>query len=1401
MSPPTPPPPASVTNLESVADVGDLEDDTSDVEAIVDEALDNISRPPPTETFLGQAPVKPASSKPRPLAPSDALIVQDALSAAADGALDAATEELAPISADTSDIVVEMEPSAQPSGQEVTQRLQATVAREPIAEPPAEEDEDLDNAPTATRLPGQRQSFASIPPAASALEESSSALAPPPTNARTPPEVRSPTVPPPGPRPQIARKRPSGNPPTSPEIRRPEPPDPDVERLRGEQDWEGLVELYLSRMEKARSNKEKARLLKKIGVVFRDEIGDAEQALDGFMEAYKLDPSDDEIRQAIAPLARALNRKEPTLPPPLPGAVPKGAERPGASLPEKDRLERALDAAKPGDDKLKAHIALARFFDSRKNEAEALKHYEAAIAIDAEHLEALAGIERIARAQEKFTQVVWALERQVEASVSTAKITFLLKLGELHEKHFVKPQQAAPYFEQILQIKPGHADALAALERCYHAMRAWPELVRAMTARADATHDKKSKIEILSLAAEVIEGKLGDLEGAMSALKRVYAIDDSNKRALTELARIAEKLQDWGAVATFKGRLAAVSGDPRAAAQTHFQIGELLNRPDRDPVTARLHYEKAVTADPAFLPAWEALQKLAEESGDPNKLAVCLEKRAAATEAPRIKAQLFVDLAKVRASMGQDRQANTAYESALAIDPTNEVAGSAMLQVYVRAERWNDAGPVCEMLINNALRDGRADRSFELLRLATRIAREQGNLERALAAALAAFEARPDDPNAREELLEACHATRDKPVIVKAKAALDLVRASAGRLDIDALSKLADIERALGDGPAAMDLYERCLEKDPGHRGALVGLAEAALHAQDWNQAATFKVRLARLLDGQERFDKLVEAGEIWARRAGDLATAAKAYEEARQIKPRDHWLLHTLMWVYGESESWESLVDVLRAVVDIQETDDRRAKSVFAMAQVLEDKIRDHARAAQAYEEVLDLDVSRLDAFEKIVRIWTEAKDWTALERAYRKMLARNKDTDNRALQKALFHQLGLIYRDRMARAEPAIEAFQAAAKMDPDDADIRRGLTELLVIVNNLDEAVARLRERLKRTGDDPAIYHELYELFLRQHAYDKAWCAVNVLEGLRPLAEDQASFHAYYSPMPLSMVPGQLTPEAWRSHIMHAELDPALTAIFAIITPAMARLRQNHALGEPLGPHHSRMAGPVLEMVRNASEILGVAPPALYIGNVPNGLPFAPALAPHPALYVSLSAIDARPPESLCFVIGKRLAELRPELLARSFFPTVAELGGVLATAVRLTKGERAPDPATAQIEAGLGQVIMPQDFEQLRQIIFRATHEGAKFDVKLWSRLADVTSSRAGLLLAGHADIARREMLREPQSPTDLSPKEKTEALFRFAVSDEYADLRGAIGVAVQGDEAAQEPQGYPQDEGY
>lgn len=407
--------------------------------------------------------------------------------------------------------------------------------------------------------------------------------------------------------------------------------------------------------------------------------------------------------------------------------------------------------------------------------------------------------------------------------------------------------------------------------------------------------------------------------------------------------------------------------------------------------------------------------------------------------------------------------------------------------------------------------------------------------------------------------------------------------------------------------------------------------------------------------------------------------------------------------------------------------------------------------------------------------------------------MIARIKDDPevNINLQFVLFHQLGLIYRDRLEDAAQAFEALEAAARLKPDDTAVRKIVTELLVVTDNLDNAVARTRDLIGRDPHDAELYSELYELFLRQHAFDKAWCAVNVLAQMREPSPEQRRFHEDYAPMPLAQVPGQIVEQAWRSHVIHRDLDPTLTTLFARMTPAVARMRYSqlrpeqlvYAAGRPFTNAHSRMYEAIRITFANAAEILHMAPPELLLGDPSSLVPLAPALAPFGAIHVSVPAIEARA-DALIYVIGKRLAEQRPELIARSFFPAVSDLTALLAAAVRVSRQEGAKDAAGAALDASLSAVLMPQEREGIRAVVMQAAMVGGLVDVKRWSQAADLSSMRAGLLLCGDVGQARKTILAEPQSTADLPPREKIAELYKFATSDLYTDLRGAIGVAVQ-----------------
>ncbi|MDB4933268.1 MAG: domain protein putative component of TonB system, partial [Labilithrix sp.] len=1119
--------------------------------------------------------------------------------------------------------------------------------------------------------------------------------------------------------------------------------DEDEDQLQREDSFHALLDLYRLRLADADTPTAKANLLHKIASVHELRLAEPEQAFAALVEAFDLRPGDDDIvasldrvakaegrvgeladrarknlhtadlelktillghlvywyervlgrSQEMSPFVSELERLDKTHPIALRRQAQMAAAN-GDLKSQRELLLRALDRTSRREEKVHLHIALA---SAHAGTPEAVKHYEAAVANDASSIVALQGLERIGRDQGKHAQVEWCLERQVEvAQTSAERVDALLKLAELHETKYLKRERAAEILERIVLAEPSHPQALKALERCYHALRDWPRLAKVLRARADNTYDKQQKTDLLELAAEVYESKLGDPNAAIEVHRDLLVVDPKHRRALTDLARLYEKLGDWGNMSTYKARVAELAPTKRQASQLLVQLGDFLSAPDRDAIAARLQYERAVTVDATNAAAWEALQRVAAAAGDDRRAAECLEQRARNVDGPRQRAAIFVELAMLHSSNGADRAAREAFEEAIAADATNEAAAVPMLDAYTREEKWAEAAPLCELLVNAAKRDNDPRALFTRLRLATRIGAALGDPDRAMTSSLAALDLEPEDQGAQADLVAVCSQCREQPrVIARAKERLQHIASGPGALPAGVLVSLAQLQRDAGEVDAAAGTLERALDLEPDSPEVLKELAEVYLAQGDYPRCCKLKVDMARnAMTADARFQLLCDAGEIWARKADELDKAASVFEEARLIKPLDHWLLHTLLWLYGERHRWDDLSNVLESIAQIQESPEKKAKSFFAMAQVVLEKVGDPIRAAELFDQVLDIDKKRLDAFEQLVRALTEAKDWEFLERSYRKMIARTKDDPepNANLQFALFHQLGLIYRDRLDDAEHAYESLDAAARIRPDDADVRRIVTELLVVTDNLDAAVSRTRELIERDPHDAELYSELYELFLRQHFFDKAWCAVNVLAQMREPNAEQRRFHEDYAPMPLAEVPGQIVEQAWQSHVLHRDLDPTLTLLFSRMTPAVARMRYAqlrpdqlvYAAGRPFTNQHSRLYEAIRITFANAAEILHMSPPELLLGDPSSLVPFAPALAPFGAIHVSAPAVEARA-ESLIYVVGKRLAEQRPELIARAFFPAVSDLTSLLAAAVRVGRQEGAKDAIGAALDA--------------------------------------------------------------------------------------------------------------------
>jgi hypothetical protein len=208
----------------------------------------------------------------------------------------------------------------------------------------------------------------------------------------------------------------------------------------------------------------------------------------------------------------------------------------------------------------------------------------------------------------------------------------------------------------------------------------------------------------------------------------------------------------------------------------------------------------------------------------------------------------------------------------------------------------------------------------------------------------------------------------------------------------------------------------------------------------------------------------------------------------------------------------------------------------------------------------------------------------------------------------------------------------------------------------------------------------------------------------------------------------------------------------------------------------------AGPTAwigQAVGRVGEILGLGAPKVFARPGPGPAIAVGATRP-PSVVVSPAALEAVPSVLQPFILGKRVCELLPPVLIRALCPSVSELAAIAAAAARAVQPRSDPGGAA---DAMLRGRLKKAELDRLGDAVARSRTKTMD-DVERWSQLADLSASRAGLLFVSDLELARGALALEGQLPSELSVREQMKHLVVFAVSDTYATLRQAMGVAIR-----------------
>ncbi len=1095
--------------------------------------------------------------------------------------------------------------------------------------------------------------------------------------------------------------------------------------------------------------------------------------------------------------------------------------------------------ARRGDERLDALVKLAEVYEDHLDDLNsATQKYEELLAADPTNLNGLKGLDRIYNRGGRYRELLDILARQVAtAATPRQKINLYERIASLHDEEFLDHAEAAKAREAILALDATNDSALTALARHYRALSRWEDLVRLYDTHAAATGDELRRVELLVARARVLAEQIGSPERATRAYEQILELSTGHAGALEALAHLREMSGDSHAALSAIETLAGKATTPEAKADQWVRAAKLLEaRGDRDGAIER--YKLALEANPKDAPASAALRDAFAQRGDHASVVSLIERELTTVDGDLAKARLLAELAKIhKGPIQDDAKAESYAKRALELDASNLEAQLVVADLAFEASHFIEASKAFEALVGRVGALGKEEAARTLVRYVESVGKASappssvaavsqvslnqsgelpssgpasGPMSAGRISAVPGSVYPPGNPRiaAAVETLERL-APDDVHALVKvAKVVLDQGDATTAKktyegIVVNQAAKLSAPEKAevfyglgeamrrLGELDQAVEPLQQAANFDATSPLPLRALARVYEEKQNWSEVVRVKKRRLDVATGQERFDLLIEIGDVYLQKMSDKALASKTYVAALEEKPDDRKLLTRLMQLYSEEKDWAKLVEVVLRLADFVEDKKQRAKYMHTAAAVAARQMGERDQAIAYYDRALELDPTLSKALEEAIELRRNKHDHDGVERLLKMQLDQAKDAQDRDKLREILDQLGELYQKFLNEPELAIDAYEAATAFDPEDKGRAEILAELYAsdVTQYLDKAVKSQAQILKRNPYRVESYKLLRRLYTEAKKADRAWCMCQALSVLNLAEPDEERFYKRHRTDSAAPAQAALDDSDWLK-LAHADQDVLLTRIFATIQPVIIRARtlpldqtgydMRYAIDLSLHPY------PISQTLYYAAGVLGMQAPLVFQNpNDPGGLGFVHAH--QAAIVLGRTAFETQvSPQALSFIGGRHLAYFRPGYYVRHLVPTGTGLKAWLFAAIKLSVPQFpvAPDLQGQVTEA---MASMNQDFdavarERLASLVSKLLQAGGALDLKKWVSSVDLTVDRAGMLLA-HDLQTSTEGIRATDDSSSVAVKERMKEAVLFSISEEYFAIREKLLIAI------------------
>lgn len=465
---------------------------------------------------------------------------------------------------------------------------------------------------------------------------------------------------------------------------------------------------------------------------------------------------------------------------------------------------------------------------------------------DTEAAEHLAGFYRKRGRWEDLAEL---LILRVEAALTPELAAgFWAEIASLRMGPLADSDGAFAAWEMAQELDPTHAEATRKLAQL-HAERGewaevgalWVEHAEALTGTDDPQGRQSEIAQAWLEAARVFEDRTRTLDEAIMAYENAVAVDERLLPAINAL------IGHYGRARRYPELADLLEKKAQALSQESEQVAALVQAATvhldqlRDPDAAQSLVTRALELDPDHLEARLSSARIHVRNGRPDEAIAMLEELAHRTEGKR-KVRLLMEVARLRLDLPNEASEHyaksvQAIAEALALDPEAAQLDVLAIQVFERAERWDELVAMLERAFARARGDSeRCERALMLARIFSGPRKDLDQLDAWVAKARAAD---PDNESAMglevDALLARDQLEKAESLLVQVVEHLEVKRAAEEL--VMRSHQLGLLRMRLGRMQDALSAFSRAHDLNGKHLPNLLDFGRALIQAKRWTEA------------------------------------------------------------------------------------------------------------------------------------------------------------------------------------------------------------------------------------------------------------------------------------------------------------------------------------------------------------------------------------------------------------------------------------------------------------------------------------------------------------------------------------------------------------------------------------